>query len=264
LFPDDDSAEEWLSHVRWPDGVRCCDCDSDRVSVSLHQQMRWRCRQRQGFFSIKKGAVMQSSKISVRKWIAVIYLIAANIPSVSTMKLARVLGITQKSTWHMTHRVRKALEQSKPEFLGGIVEVDETYVGDKKRNQHDGEAVAESIFATSKQEQDKFLTDNIRPKQLCSLMSTDPAQACQNSLSMQRCLRVKANMSAVWFTPTAPSSFGFCPNEATMVLTPLETQVHLQKRQQIHRQEKPQAKSIFQQMQHIDRELANKFISRKA
>ncbi len=131
MFPDGNSAEEWLSRVR------CCDCGSDRGAVSSHQQMRWRCRQCQGFFSVKKGTVMQSSKIGVRKWIAVIYLIAANLPSVSTIKLARVLGITQKSAWHMTHRFRKVLEHDNPELLGGIAELDETYFGGKERDQHE-------------------------------------------------------------------------------------------------------------------------------
>lgn len=61
---------------------------------------------------------MQASKIGVRKWIAVIYLMVANLPSVSTIKLTRVLNITQKSAWHMSHRLHKAFEDGKPEHLG--------------------------------------------------------------------------------------------------------------------------------------------------
>ncbi len=65
------------------------------------------------------------------------YLIVTNLKGVSSMKLARDLGITQKSAWHMSHRLHKALEDGKSEFLSGIMEVDETYVGGKERNKHD-------------------------------------------------------------------------------------------------------------------------------
>jgi len=66
----------------------------------------------------------------------VIYLTTANLQGVSSRKLARDLGIMQKSVWHMTHRIRKALEQDNPELLGGIVEIDEIFVGGKELNQH--------------------------------------------------------------------------------------------------------------------------------
>jgi len=97
----------------------------------------WRCRQGRGFFSVKKGAVMQSSKSGVCKWIAVTYLIADSLLSLSSRKLARDLGITQKSEWHMVYRIRKVLEYDNPELLGGIMELDKTFVGDKERNQHE-------------------------------------------------------------------------------------------------------------------------------
>jgi len=108
--------------------VRCYNCGSDQVSVSSHKQMKWRCGQRRGFFSVKKGTVMQSSKIGVRKWIVVMYLMITNLKGVSSRKLARDLDITQKLAWHMSHRLRKAFEEGKLELLGGIAEVDGTYI----------------------------------------------------------------------------------------------------------------------------------------
>jgi len=78
---------------------------------------------------------MQSFKIGVRKWLVAMYLMVANIKRVSSIKLARDLGITQKSAWHMNHWLCNTFEEGK--LLGRIVEVDETYVGGRERSKHE-------------------------------------------------------------------------------------------------------------------------------
>ena len=71
---------------------------------------------------------MQSSKITYQEWLYALYLVATNLKGVSSMKLHRELGRTQKATWHTDHRIHKVLDQGKFLF-SGPVEVDETYVG---------------------------------------------------------------------------------------------------------------------------------------
>ena len=67
LFPDDYHAEAWLCWVRWEGDIRCVDCGSGNFALSSHKKMRFRCRGCGGFFSVKKGTVMESSKLGLQK-----------------------------------------------------------------------------------------------------------------------------------------------------------------------------------------------------
>ncbi len=111
MFPDDAAAERWFAGVRWPDGPHCpyCGCD-DVLSGASHKTMPYRCRSQEcgKRFSVRTGSAMESSKISYRKWAIAFYLFATNLKGVSSMKLHRDLGITQKSAWFMAHRIREA------------------------------------------------------------------------------------------------------------------------------------------------------------
>ena len=137
MFPDEASAEEWFVKLRWPNGICCPSCGSVNVQVgTAHPTMPFRCREKgcgTGFFSVKTGSAMQSSKLPYRTWIVAMYLLATNLKSVSSMKLHRDLGITQKSAWHLAHRLREARIEYRGLF-SGPVEVDETYFGGKRKN----------------------------------------------------------------------------------------------------------------------------------
>ena len=98
--------------------------------------MPYRCREKEckKKFSVKTGTAMQSSKLGYQDWLYAYYLFATNLKSVSSMKLHRELGITQKSAWHMAHRIRKAWSQHQDDPFWGPVEADESYFGGKRRN----------------------------------------------------------------------------------------------------------------------------------
>ncbi len=142
LFPDDDTAEAWFIANRWPEGIRCPRCGSDNVQLDAkHKTMDYRCRKsrKKGgcgrFFSTKTGTFMEASNIGYQDWLYALYLVTTNLKSVSSMKLRRNLDFTQKTTWHMAHRIRKALGSYDDDSLfHGPVEADETYVGGRRAN----------------------------------------------------------------------------------------------------------------------------------
>ena len=138
MFPDDDAAEQWFIKQRWPTDVCCIHCGSVNVQTGAkRKRASFRCREKEcgKQFSTKTDTFMQASKIGYRDWLFAIYLAATNLKSVSSMKLHRDLGITQKSAWFLAHRIRRSwrMEPDADQF-DGPVEVDETYVGGRRRN----------------------------------------------------------------------------------------------------------------------------------
>ncbi len=139
MFPDDATAEQWFINHRWPDGVYCIACGSFNVQKNAkRKRVPFRCREKEcgKQFSTKTATFMQSSKIGYKDWLYAMYLVATNLKSLSSMKLHREIGITQKAAWHLAHRIRKAWSAEQGELFGGPVEVDETYVGGVSKNKH--------------------------------------------------------------------------------------------------------------------------------
>ena len=135
-FPDDATAAAWFVNVRWPHEPACPYCGSANVlSGAKHKTMPYRCREKEcrKRFSVRTGTVMQSSNLGYQTWAMAIYLCLTSLKGVSSMKLHRDLNITQKSAWHLSHRIRKALESSGG-MSSGPVEVDETYMGGRRAN----------------------------------------------------------------------------------------------------------------------------------
>ena len=136
LFPDNAVTEQWFQNERWPRGPHCPRCGSVEVKDAKHPTMRFRCRGCDKHFSVKTGTVMEGSNLGYRTWAIAIYLLGTSLKGVSNTKLARDLGITQKTAWHLAHRIRKAMERE-DELFTGPVETDETFIGGIEKNKHE-------------------------------------------------------------------------------------------------------------------------------
>lgn len=129
LFPDEESAVAWFESTRWPDGRYCPHCGSVDIAECAKPQP-YRCRDCRKHFSARTGTAMQSSKLPVEKWLYAMYLISVSKKGLSSLQLARALGIAQEAAWRLGHKIRQAWNQGAP--LGG--EVDEAHIGCKERN----------------------------------------------------------------------------------------------------------------------------------
>ena len=138
MFPDDTTAERWFAQQRWPEGLHCPYCGSTNVqSGAKHKTMPYRCREKECAkrFSGRTKTPMESSKLGFQVWAIALYQVTTNLKGVSSMKLHRDLGITQRSAWFLAHRLREAWKDHGSQFAGPV-EVDETYFGGREGNKH--------------------------------------------------------------------------------------------------------------------------------
>lgn len=135
MFPTEEAAREWFEDVRWGDEPYCTKCGSLNVQTGAkHPTMTHRCRDCRKFFSVTTGTAMQSTKLPLRTWAVAIYLMSTELKSRASMKLHRDLNITQKTAWHLAHRLRESWDDGRLKLFAGPVEVDETYVGGIRAN----------------------------------------------------------------------------------------------------------------------------------
>ena len=150
-FGTKEQAETFFVNQRWPDGVDCPFCDSDNIQERpTRKPQPYRCRDCRRDFSVTVGTLLHRSHIPLAKWAVAFYLYATNLKGVSSMKLHRDLGITQKSAWYMAHRIRESWNPIADKFAGPV-EADETYLGGKEPNKHSSQKLRAGRGTVGKQ-----------------------------------------------------------------------------------------------------------------
>jgi transposase-like protein len=133
-FPDEKACRDYLQNARWGDNSTCPKCSVVGGKIyKLKDTRLLKCATCRQPFSVRVGTVFEDSAISLQSWFLAVYLATSLKKGISSVQLAKYLGITQKSAWYMLHRIRHSINTTvddKP--LEGIVEVDETYIGGKK------------------------------------------------------------------------------------------------------------------------------------
>lgn len=153
-FPDQEACLEHLEEVRFGDEPFCPHCGSLKVArkAENHRQGRWNCHDCHNSFNVLSGTIMQKTKVPLQKWFLAIGLVVNAKKSLSSCQLARDLDLNQKTAWYMQQRIRAEMASKQDDFLQGIVEADETYVGGKPRkaNKRDDDTPAPRGRGTKK------------------------------------------------------------------------------------------------------------------
>src|SRR3954470_9769891 len=137
-FSDLAVCHEYMVNVKWPDGkVICPKCGSDHVGEIKSRRM-FQCKAKgcRKQFSAKVGTIFEDSSLGLDKWFVGVWCIANAKNGISSHELGRALGITQKSAWHMLHRIRLALNTGSFKKIKGETEADESFIGGAAKNMH--------------------------------------------------------------------------------------------------------------------------------
>ena len=146
---DADQARDYLEKLRWPTGAVCPHCGSiEAYSLKPKNDSKrpvrngvYKCKYCRRQFTVTVATLFEGSHVPLNKWLMAVSLMCSSKKGMSAHQLHRMLGVTYKTAWFMSHRIRYAMEQpALQEKLQGIVEVDETYVGGKPRKKYSGKS----------------------------------------------------------------------------------------------------------------------------
>jgi transposase-like protein len=132
-FDTDKECRDFLEALRWPGGVKCPTCQSEKLS-RIYERKQFDCDTCGYQFSATAGTIFHDSHLPLPKWFVAVYLMCESKKGISANQLKRTIKVSYKTAWYLCHRIRKAMDEAKPKPLAGTVEIDESYIGGKRRH----------------------------------------------------------------------------------------------------------------------------------
>jgi transposase-like protein len=136
-FGSEDRCRAYLEELRWPDGVECPRCEGRTIS-RIKARNQFDCDGCRYQFSVTAGTLFHDSHLPLWKWFLAIYLICESKKGISSKQLERTLGVSYKTAWYLSHRIRDAMGDADEPLLRGVVEIDETWIGGEARGKGQG------------------------------------------------------------------------------------------------------------------------------
>ncbi len=132
-YHSDDACRQALAELRWQNGVVCPRCGSLNIRNS-YTRSQYDCGSCGYQFSVTSGTIFHDSHLPLTKWFMAVYLMVEAKKGISANQMKRTLNVSYKTAWYLCHRIRNAMTEHNPEPLNGIVEVDETFIGGKRKD----------------------------------------------------------------------------------------------------------------------------------
>jgi transposase-like protein len=150
-FGSEDKCRHYLERLRWPRGVTCPECKSNKIS-RIATRNQFDCDSCRYQFSATSGTIFHDTHLPLWKWFLATYLLCESRKGMSANQISRMLKITYKTSWYLCHRIRHTMVQVAKPNLDGTVEMDETFVGGKKIGfgQKAGKAAKEVVIGIRK------------------------------------------------------------------------------------------------------------------
>jgi transposase-like protein len=132
LFDTDEKCRELLVRLRWPIGVECPRCKMAATELETAKQLFY-CKDCDYQFTVTAGTIFNDSHLPLQKWFLATLLLCEARKGFSANQMKRTLGVSYKTAWYLCHRIRAAMKEADQPLLDGTIEMDETYVGGKKK-----------------------------------------------------------------------------------------------------------------------------------
>jgi len=162
-FSTQHKCEEFLRRMRWPNGVTCPKCRAEHP-YRIKERSLWECSSCSHQFSVTSGTIFHRSRTPLGKWFIAVWLMVESKKGVSAKQIERTIGVTYKTAWRIAMQIRKAMRPGYgfEDKLGGIVEVDDAYIGGRRPGKP-GRGAAGKTIVVGMKERDGAMAAQVVP-----------------------------------------------------------------------------------------------------